>query len=188
MPHYDNISLGILAGGRASRLEGANKAFLRYENEFLCQRIMRQCASTFASHFISIRDHDARYQEMQLLPVVDLRPDFMGPLAGIEAMMAKCNTAFLLTIPVDIKHIPTDIIHSWLAKPEMPGMVLRDSEGLQPLLSLWHIASSQSAVKAALDRQEKAVYSLISQLNFKISIHPDSQIGNLNTPQDFEPL
>jgi molybdenum cofactor guanylyltransferase len=169
-------------------MQGVNKAFLRYQDDFLCQRILKQCAATFASQWISVREADARYEAMQLSPVFDLRPDFTGPLAGIEALMANCETDFLLCIPVDIKNIPVEVICAWLAHPEKPGLVFQDNEGLQPLLSLWHIPSSQSAVKAALDRQQKAVYSLVSQLNFKISVHTDLQIGNLNTPQDFEHL
>lgn len=186
MKHYDNVSLGILAGGRGSRLKGADKAFVKYENEILCRRVINQLDVEFSVMFISARQPDERFSEMHLQPVFDIRESFSGPLAGIEALIKSCNSEFLLSIPVDIKNFPLDLIRQWLETPERPGITLHDKNGLQPLLALWHVASVKSAITDALDRGELAVHSLIAKLNFKIVTRPDIQIGNLNTPQDFE--
>ena len=185
---HENISLGILAGGRGSRLNGADKAFIRYQNEYLSQRILTKLDARFAAQFISVREPDARYRQMNLKPVFDTRTAFSGPLAGIEALLEATETEYLLSMPVDIKTLPLDAIAQWLDAPERPGLVLQDHNGLQPLFALWHVASALPAVKLALDRKEKAVHSVISQLNFKIITRTDIQIGNLNTPQDFESL
>lgn len=186
MKLYDSISLGILAGGRASRLNGADKAFLRYENDYLSQRILDRLEIGFADRLISTREADNRFQKMALIPVLDRREPFSGPLAGIEALLEAATGEYLLTVPVDIKYIPSELLLSWLEQPEYPGMVLHDMNGLQPLLALWHVASARIAVSNALDKQEKSVHSVISRLNFNIIQRTDFQIGNLNTPRDFE--
>lgn len=183
---HENISLGILAGGQGSRLNCADKAFIRYENEYLSKRILNMLDTRFAAQFISAREPDERYEPMNLKPVFDTRTAFFGPLAGIEALLEAAKAEYLLSIPVDIKTLPLDVIAQWLDTPEQPGLVLQDSNGLQPLFALWHVLSALPVVKLALDRKEKAVHSVISQLNFKIITRADIQIGNLNTPKDFQ--
>ncbi len=186
MRHYDRISLGILAGGRASRLEGVDKAFARYENQYLSQRILNLLDVGFRETFISARGADERFAAMNLQAVFDTRSSFSGPLAGIEALLNATNSEYLLTIPVDIKFLPMDLIADWLDNPQSPGHVLHDMNGLQPLLALWHVRGARIAVKQALDMQEKAVHSVVSRLNFKVITRTDVDIGNLNTPRDFE--
>ncbi len=183
---HENISLGILAGGRGSRLNGADKAFIRYQNEYLSQRILNKLDARFAAQLISAREHDARYLPMNLEPVFDKRTAFSGPLAGIEALLQATKTEYLLSLPVDIKYLPRELIEQWLVTPERPGLVLQDANGLQPLFALWHVASSLSVVTQSLDQHAQAVHLVISQLNFKIITRADIQIGNLNTPEDFE--
>jgi molybdopterin-guanine dinucleotide biosynthesis protein A len=183
---YDNVSLGILAGGRGSRLNGADKAFALFENETLSQRILNQLDIGFSDRLISARSLDERFAEMDLKPVLDSRASFSGPLAGIEALVNACTSDFLLTIPVDIKRLPIELIKQWLDEPELPGIVLQDKNGLQPLLALWHIESVKSAIADAMDKHQTAVHAFIGKQNFKIITRTDIQIGNLNTPQDFE--
>lgn len=183
---HEKISLGILAGGRGSRLNGADKAFIRYENQYLSQRILNMLDTRFAAQLISAREQDARYHQMNLEPVFDTRAAFSGPLAGIEALLEACKTEYLLIIPVDIKYLPRDVIAQWLSAPERPGLALHDGNGLQPLFALWHVPDSLQTVTQSLDQQAQAVHSVISQLNFKINTRTDIQIGNLNSPQDFE--
>ncbi|MGH8051674.1 MAG: molybdenum cofactor guanylyltransferase [Arenimonas sp.] len=186
MKSYDKISLGILAGGRASRLNGADKAFIRYQNEYLSQRILCFLDMRFSQQLISTRVTDPRFIGMNLMPVHDSRPSFSGPLAGIEALLDATQSEYLLSIPVDVKYVPGDLIEQWLETPELPGQVLHDADGLQPLFALWHVRSCRTPVKSALDQGITAVHSVISQLNFKIATRTDIQIGNLNTPRDFE--
>ncbi len=186
MKCHDRICLGILAGGRASRLGGVDKAFVRYEGEYLSQRILNSLDDRFAARLISAREPDPRFIEMGLQAVFDNRGNFSGPLAGIEALLNAAQSEFLLTVPVDIKYLPVDLIRQWLDKPESPGFVLRDMNGIQPLLALWHVPSARITVTEALDHQEKAVHAAISKLNLKVINRTDIQIGNLNTPRDFE--
>ena len=186
MKHYDRISLGILAGGRASRLDGADKAFVRYQGEYLSQRILNMLGVGFRELYISTRQPDQRFDAMNLHAVLDSRDAFSGPLAGIEALLDACDTEYLLTIPVDVKYLPVELIAGWLDDPREPGTVLQDVNGLQPLLALWHVPGARIAVKEALDKQEKAVHPLIPRLNLNIVTRTDIQIGNLNTPRDFE--
>ncbi len=185
---YENISLGILAGGRGLRVNGADKAFIRYENEYLSQRILNRLDTRFAKQLISAREPDARYEKMYLAPVFDTRCAFSGPLAGIEALLEATTSEYLLTIPVDIKYLPRELIAQWLDKPECPGLVLQDGNGLQPLFALWHVHTSLPVVKQSLDQHAQAVHTVISDLKFKIITRTDIQIGNLNTPQDLESL
>ncbi|MEO8002153.1 MAG: molybdenum cofactor guanylyltransferase, partial [Arenimonas sp.] len=182
------ISLGILAGGRGLRLHGADKAFVRHEDKFLCERILDKLTFHFAGRFISAREPDDRYTAMNVIPVFDKRRAFSGPLAGIEALLDACKSEYLLSIPVDIKNVPIELIMQWIDNPVQPGIQLHDGNGPQPLFALWHVDSCLSAVSQALERHENAVHSVLSKLNFKFINRADIQIGNLNTPEDFNTL
>ena len=186
MKFYESISLGILAGGRGSRLQGADKAFVRHEDKFLCERILDKLEMRFAGQYVSAREPDSRYMAMNLTPVFDKRTAFSGPLAGIEALLDACESDYLLTIPVDVRNLPTRLVEQWLDDPETPGMFLFDGDGIQPLFALWHVDSCRPTVGQALDGDEKAVHTVLSKLNFKIISRTDIQIGNLNTPEDFK--
>lgn len=186
MKRNERVSLGILAGGRGSRLNGVDKAFARYENEYLCQRILNRLDTSFAETLISARENDERFSDLNLKPVFDTREPFSGPLAGIEALLYATKSEFLLTVPVDIKYLPTVLIQEWLDNPESPGMVLQDADGLQPLVALWHVEKVRDYIKLALDKHNQAVHALVRQLQFTMITRTDIQIGNLNTPRDFD--
>ena len=117
--------------------------------------------------------------------VRDRRPDFPGPLAALESLLAACTAPWLLTIPVDCRSIPPRLAEDLLRQPGEDGALVRDGDGLQPLIGLWRVAAMQSAVASAFEAGELAVHKLLPRLElatYDISPH---RIGNLNTPEDF---
>ena len=45
----------------------------------------------------------------------DIRPDFAGPLAGVEMALMRCDTELVLTVPCDVPHLPEDLLSVMLA-------------------------------------------------------------------------
>ena len=189
------ITLGILAGGRATRLHGADKAGLRYDGCDLLERTLAALASPDdAARLLSHRDPAgfddaiARARDLQL--VADLRAGQPGPLAGLEALLAASRTPWLLTAPVDLRDIPSDLGDRLRtcasASPQPHATVVADADGLQPLVALWPVASSLAAVRAALDAGQLVVRALFDGMpHQRLDIAPH-RLGNLNTPADFD--
>jgi molybdopterin-guanine dinucleotide biosynthesis protein A len=102
------ITALILAGGKAARMGGADKGLVTYRGKPLVQHVgavLRPQASTV---LLSANRSHAGYRALGFEPLPDLRPGFPGPLAGIEAALAVCDTNFLLVCPCDTPHIPND--------------------------------------------------------------------------------
>ena len=96
-----DVTLGILAGGRASRLGGRDKAWLQRDGVPQVLRIARRFAGECGTVLVSANRDLPRYPEHGLVAVEDRIAD-IGPLGGIEALASACETIWLMTIPVDI--------------------------------------------------------------------------------------
>jgi len=182
----DQVSLGILAGGQATRLGGRDKAWVEYRGNSLLMRTLGMLGDGYAAKLISHPTDSHRFAALGLSSVPDLRPGFPGPLAGIEALLAQCRSDWLLTMPVDMREIPDHLCELLLASSAGQGAVVRDGDGLQPLVCLWPVVSALPRVTAALDGGDGAVHRVIAALCLHVHDISPSRMGNLNQPADFE--
>lgn len=178
-PHA--VTLGILAGGRATRLGGCDKAWLERGGQPLVVRL----AENFAPHVDAILVSANRNQEHYLahgLRAIHDRVDGIGPLGGLEALAAACRSTWLLTLPVDVLHASSDLIEALSASEA--GAFVEDDDGVQPLVALWHIDALREAAAAAIDAGDLAVHALQSRLGMVRVRLEGVRFGNLNTPED----
>lgn len=186
IPH-GQVTLGVLAGGRGSRLGGADKAWCEYRGHALVDRVLHALSGGFAARLISHPGADPRFAARGLTAVADRQDGFRGPLAGIDALLSECATPWLLTVPVDVCELPDDLFTRLARAAALPsrGAVAGDAEGLQPLLSLWPVDAARPAVISALADGPGAVHPLVAGLGLAPVAWPDRVFGNLNTPDDF---
>jgi len=180
------VALGILAGGQAQRLGGADKAFAQYHGQALIQRTLSALGCGYAETMISYNGSAQAELPAGARPVADMRPDHSGPLAGIEALLGACRAHWLLTVPVDLALVPEDLFER-LAKcvDEDICVRARDADGEQPLVALWPVERSRGAASAALDAGERAVHRVQAMLGVAACDFAPARFGNLNTPADF---
>lgn len=181
---FAQVSLGILAGGQGRRLGSVDKSAQTYEGESLLQRTLRAFPVAFAERLLSYnRAPDERHAGLRC--VADARADFPGPLAGLEALLQACRSEWLLTVPVDCRSIPANLAQAMFAQCADDGVVVRDADGLQPLLGLWRVEPMRLAVASAFAREERSVCGAISSLRcLELDISP-WRLGNMNTLDDF---
>jgi molybdopterin-guanine dinucleotide biosynthesis protein A len=178
------VALGILAGGRASRMDGADKAMARHRGERLVDRTLAALGAGYAQILFSYNRGDA---PEGACPVPDLRADFPGPLAGIEALLAACAAPWLLSVPVDLDEIPADLFERLRDSARGgQGVRVRDAEGEQPLVALWPVKAALPAVAAALDAGDGAVHRVQSALGFAACELSPWRFGNLNSAADLQ--
>jgi molybdopterin-guanine dinucleotide biosynthesis protein A len=186
----DRITLGILAGGQARRLGGADKAFVPLEGQALLSRTLAALGTGYADVLVSYNGSDFRVREYPVAVVPDLRADFPGPMAGIESLLQATGSEWLLTVPVDLRDVPLGVAESLCnelaSDPTANGVNILDADGLQPLLALWRVSAAREAATAALDAGEGAVHRLQRSLQFRSHDISPCRLGNLNTPDDFE--
>lgn len=110
-PSYprDQVTALILAGGLGRRVGGRDKGLLDYHGCPLACHVADAIAPQAATVLLSANRSLDRYRELGFAPLPDLRPDYPGPLAGIEAGLAACRTPYLLVCPCDTPHVPMDL-------------------------------------------------------------------------------
>jgi molybdopterin-guanine dinucleotide biosynthesis protein A len=183
-----DVTLGILAGGQARRLEGADKAMALHQGGTLLARTLAALGPGYAQVMLSYNREPSAALSAMLRVVPDLRPEFPGPLAGIEALLAACETEWLFTVPVDLCEIPEGLFESLHVSALVDeGVRAGDVDGTQPLVAVWRVRVARIAVGQALDAGEGSVRRVQEQLGFRTFGRSDWRFGNLNTPADLQP-
>ncbi|MDI1253428.1 molybdenum cofactor guanylyltransferase [Thermomonas sp.] len=176
------VTLGILAGGRASRLGGRDKAWLQRAGVPQVIRLARrfdvECGTVLVSANVGLE----RYAE-QGLSVVSDHVSGVGPIAGLQALANACDTPWLLTLPVDVIGTNECLLRT-LAMAGDAGAVAEDDDGLQPLVALYRVELIRAAINAALAAGEHAVQAMQERLDLPRVRFSGLRFGNLNTPED----
>lgn len=178
----EDLSLGILAGGRASRLGGRDKAWIERDGLPQVLRIARGFGGACDSVLVSANRDLPRYARHGLQAVPDRQPD-IGPLGGLEALAAACTTPWLFTLPVDIVDANADLPRR-LAQAGGLGAVACDDEGLQPLVALYRVDALRAALATALVESQHSVRAMQAALALPLVMFAGRRFGNLNTPAD----
>jgi molybdopterin-guanine dinucleotide biosynthesis protein A len=183
-PCGNDITLGILAGGRATRLGGVDKAWLQRGGVPQVLRWQRRFAREAATVLVSANREPDRYRRVGLVPVADRVGGDAGPLAGLDALAAACTTPWLLTLPVDLVGINDCLLPTLRAEAGADGAWAVDDDGAQPLVALWRAAALRGAAARALGDGRTAVHALQSGLEMRAVRFAGIRFGNLNTPGD----
>ena len=135
-----NIAALILAGGKATRFGGVDKAFVSLQNRPLIEHVLERLRPQASLIAISANGNPARFAAYGL-PVLADAPEFAacGPLAGVAAGLVWASTVgtkFMLTMPVDTPAFPLT-----LAAALSPGPSVAAYEGRQHhLTALWPVS------------------------------------------------
>ena len=183
-PTAANITLGILAGGRATRLGGLDKAWLQQEGQPRVLRWRDRFASEVSAIVVSANRDLPRYAAAGLEVVTDEVGGDLGPIAGLAALAAASRTPWLLTIPVDLLGVDGSLLPMLVAGSGVDGAYARDDDGVQPLVALWRVAALRSTIPAAIASGDTAVQSLQRRLDMAPVGFDGVRFGNLNTPDD----
>lgn len=175
-------TLGILAGGRATRLGGRDKAWLERDGTPLVIALARRFAPQTDAVLVSANTGSARYAAHGWQVVGDRLAD-VGPLGGLDALAAECATPWLLTVPVDLVAPDSHLLRD-LRAAGGAGAWAEDDDGPQPLVALWRVEGLRVALAPALVSGDHAVHALQSRLGMARVRFPGARFGNLNTPGD----
>lgn len=177
-----DTTLGILAGGQATRLGGLDKAWLERDGVPQVLRIVARWRPSVAEVLVSANRDLHRYADAGLPAVPDIRQD-LGPIGGLEALASACRTAWLLTVPVDLVDA-NDCLLSSLQAAGGQGAYAEDDDGPQPLVALWSVTALRAAIDQAMASNDHAVRALQRRLGMVQVRLSGVRFGNLNTPEN----
>jgi molybdopterin-guanine dinucleotide biosynthesis protein A len=177
-----DVTLGILAGGRASRLGGRDKAWLQRGGKPQVLRLRDVLRAGTSALLVSANRDAARYEAAGLRVVADRHSD-IGPLGGLDALAQACATPWLFTVPVDLVDAESDLLGE-LVGAGGHGAWIEDDAGVQPLVALWRVAALRAALPECIASGSLAVQALQRRLGMHpVRLH-GVRLGNLNTVED----
>ncbi|HET8818974.1 MAG TPA: NTP transferase domain-containing protein [Xanthomonadaceae bacterium] len=176
-------TLGILAGGAATRLSGRDKAWLERDGIPQVLRLRRRFQGRVDAFIVSANAGAERYRAHGITVV----PDGVrgaGPMAGLSALAGACTTPWLLTLPVDLVDCNDCLLPTLRSMAGDAGAWAEDDEGPQPLVALWRVATLRDAARRALRDGAYSVRDLQARYGMRGVRLAGVRFGNLNTPAD----
>ncbi len=174
----------ILAGGKARRLGGADKALTELGGVRLIDRVIARLAPQVDELLIA----GAKDYGTGLKTVADLPDGPAGPAAGLWAVARwlaerRADVHGFATAPVDGPFLPSDLYARLAAKGACA--VACDAEQDHPTFAYWRVDRLQEALKSAPAGQGLALRALARRLNARRVIFPQANcLMNINTPDD----
>jgi molybdenum cofactor guanylyltransferase len=127
----NKLTAVILAGGRGSRVDGVDKGLIHWNGKPLIQHVCDRIGPQVQSTLISCNRNALEYEKYADRVITDLRPGYLGPLAGLESASHHVNTEFVLVVCCDTPRVPSDLAEK-LAQP------LQNDDMTAPEISFAH--------------------------------------------------
>ena len=100
----------VLAGGRGSRMGGADKGLRVLRGRPLAQHAIERLRPQVGPLWVNANRNPAAYAAFGVPVCADTVPDQPGPLAGLLAGLAVCGTPWLAAVPCDVPRFPMDLV------------------------------------------------------------------------------
>lgn len=186
------VSAAILAGGRARRLGGADKASLPLGRARI---IDRQLAALFAvaDEVRIVANDPERYAGLGLRVIQDVIPH-AGPLGGVYTALLETSHDRVLILACDLPFVTAALFHRLVTESgtdqEIDAVVPRSARGLEPLCAVYRTRTA-AAARARIERGELKVVGLLADLRVRelgpeaLAPYDDGSLfENVNTPHD----
>ena len=184
----NQVTAVIIAGGRATRMEGVDKGLLTLHERPLIEYVLQILDPQFKTILINTTRNIPDYSVYKKTLVSDESADFLGPLSGMLAALKIAKTDSILTVPCDMPFISSQLLNTLLDKRSEAGsrpIVAHDGERLQPMVSLIHKSSIESLANylAAGDRKVELWFEKNNALIVDFN-DSGNQFFNINSKQD----
>ena len=100
----------ILAGGRGSRMGGADKGLQNFRGMPLALYTLMRLAPQVGEVMINANRNLSAYESFGVPVWPDAIADYAGPLAGFLTGLEQCETRYLVTVPCDTPLFPQDLV------------------------------------------------------------------------------
>jgi len=172
---------------------GVDKGLQMYRGRPLAQHALERLRPQVGQVMVNANRNQETYRALNVPVWPDQVPDFPGPLAGMLAGLAHCDTAFLATVPCDTPNFPLDLVARLVdglqgADADIAVAYTHVGADLfpQPVFCLMK-TSLKTALAAFIDAGErKTGFFARGQRNTRVVFDDDAQFFNINTLTELE--
>ena len=183
----------ILAGGRNTRFNGKDKAFIHVGRRQVLDRILDIFSDLF-DDIILVTNAPVKYLAWDVMLVTDLYP-FRSSLTGIHAGLFFTANPYVFIAACDMPFLKKDVVKTIIGsiEPGMDVIIPETSAGLEPLCAVY----SKNCLKSAehnLRQQQLQIQQFFKKVRVK-KIHESElrqkdphliSFFNINTPADHD--
>ncbi|WP_162925795.1 molybdenum cofactor guanylyltransferase MobA [Isoalcanivorax indicus] len=181
-------SLILLAGGAGRRMGGVDKGLLPLEGQPLISHLLSRFAGghqvLISANRNQLAYHALGSPDIKVCP--DLRPDFPGPLAGIEACLPFAQHDRCVVLPCDMPWLPENLVQALLDARHDRAQIstLHDGERRQPLCMAFSRRHWANNLRDYLDHGGRSVHGWLDDkpvIDVRVK-GKARDFDNLNTP------
>jgi molybdopterin-guanine dinucleotide biosynthesis protein A len=187
-----SISAIILAGGLATRMNGADKGLVILHKKPLVKHVIKRITKQVDEIIINANREITQYQAFGYTVLQDEVEDFLGPLAGFSLGLQHAKHDYLLTVPCDSPLLPLDLakrLMTALLEHDADIVVASSDDNAHPVFSLCK-KSVLPSLTAYLEQGERRVSAWQkSQKYIEVDFSDCNEaFTNLNTFEDLAEL
>jgi len=140
--HHDNrpsITAVILAAGAGRRMGGEDKGLLLLNGRPLISHVLERVSPQCETIWVNINRNKEAYAAFGYPLIEDTLPGGLGPLAGLLAALEQSESEYVLSVPCDTPHLPTELVSRLYASMMQSGADIcsvDDGERLHPVIML----------------------------------------------------
>lgn len=131
-----DVTLAILAGGRARRLAGMPKGLLCLGGETLVERLHK--LSNYVAEVLLVTNDEKPYERFGIRMVRDLIPDRGAP-GGVHAALCQVQTRWILAVGCDMPFVDSTALEALLSHRSEGSEIVAFQNGdrIEPLFALY---------------------------------------------------
>ena len=183
----DEITIGILAGGKARRMNNADKGLVKFKNKRFIDHILDEINKDSVNIIISSNRNIDEYNKLQKNVYKDEFEGYQGPLAGIYTLLNNCKTDILITVPCDAPFIKCDFFYKMMSSYQKvnSNLLIAKNNRPQPVFMLLD-KSLLGSMKIYMENNGRKIDEWYFKENYKYIEFDDSvkYFHNLNTLDD----
>ena len=195
MIERNDITGLILAGGRGSRMGGADKGLQNHQGVPLAMHAMMRLAPQVGQMMIIANRNLGAYEAMGVPVWPDALPDYAGPLAGFLVGLERCETPYMVTVPCDSPLFPEDLVQRLaqaLREHDAEIAMAATSEAgvlqVQPVFCLMKAALMESLVHFTTSGQRKIDRWTAQHRCVEVAFDDGHAFANANTLAELQQL
>ena len=195
-----SFAVVILAGGKSSRMNGVNKAFLYINKKRLINIILCKVENLKLPVAINANQHISKFNQFNNNVIQDKNYIGLGPLSGVYTAMNWTKTQSLnwvLTLPCDVPFFPNDMFFKVEEKIKNINKNIKiisfsSNEKKHPIISAWNLCLKKE-LKFALENGVRKVDTFVSRFknvyfNYNFDEKSLDPFFNINSENEIKKL
>lgn len=181
------LAVGILVGGRGSRLGGVAKGLLPGKDQIpIIEHLLAEIDAASPDARVYLLGSKPEYAHLHL-PQLQDKPENVGPLGGLNALLHTGADEVVL-LGCDMPFVTRKLLRRLLAAPCRAAVAAKaDAVHFEPLFSRFNVHATLPVVERLLSHHRYSVQGVLMELGPDVlTIAPEeaAQLRDWDTPED----